>query len=365
MYSLPTIHTIGRRLILRAFAAGFLAALAGPPAVAGPETFAVGTAFAGPGQRATGVLSVPAGSDAGLDIPVAVVRGTRSGPVLALVAGAHGTEYASIVAVEKLIETLDPAEMSGTVILVPLLNTASFEQKVPHVNPIDGKNMNRFYPGKADGTQTERALFAVTKQIVERCDYLVDFHGGDLDEDLRPYSYWLKTGNEKRDAVTRQMALAFGLDTIVIAADRPTDPGASRYLDATAATRGKFALTVEAGRAGTVAPEDVSALVNGTLSVMRLLKMLPGAPSPVEHPVWIESIETITSEQTGIFRPLVARGAYVAEGMKIGYVTDYGGRTVFEARAQKAGVVLYVCAVHSMKKGDTIATVGVVAASPP
>ena len=365
MYSHRTIRTMTPRTILGSAAAAFLAAQVCLAAAAEPDTFTVGTASAAPGRKATGVLAVPAGSDAGLDIPVAVVRGSRSGPVLALVAGAHGTEYASIVAVEKLIERLDPAQVSGTVILVPLLNTASFEQKVPHVNPVDGKNMNRFYPGKSDGTQTERALFAVTKQIVERCDYLVDFHGGDLDEDLRPYSYWLKTGNPKQDDVSRQMVLAFGLDTIVIAADRPTDPGASRYLDATAATRGKSALTVEAGRAGTVAPEDVSALVDGTLSVMRLLKMLPGAPSPVQHPVWIESVQTVTSEQTGIFHPVVARGAYVAEGMKIGDVTDYAGRTVFEARAPKAGVVLYVCAVPSMKKGDTIATVGVVVASPP
>src|SRR6516164_5914155 len=135
------------------------------------SSFSIGTASAAPGQKSTGYLEVPAGVDAATKLPIIVINGTRSGPVLALVAGAHGTEYASIVAVEKLIETLDPAEMSGTVILVPLLNTASFEQKVPHVNPIDGKNMNRFYPGKADGTQTERALFAVTKQIVERCDY--------------------------------------------------------------------------------------------------------------------------------------------------------------------------------------------------
>jgi predicted deacylase len=154
--------------------------------------------------------------------------------------------------------------------------------------------------------------------------------------------------------------LAFGLGTIIISADRPADPKASRYLDATAATRGKPAVTVEAGHAGTVEPGDVSALVEGTLSVMRLLKMLPGAPSMVENPVWIESVKTVTSAETGIFYPLVDRGTYVAQGMKIGYVTDYVGRKTFEARAPAAGVVLYVCSVPSMKKGDTIANIGVV-----
>ena len=341
-----------------------LAGFAGP-AVARAQAFAVGTASAERGEKAAGILKIPAGSDAGLDIPVVVVNGEKRGPVLALVAGAHGTEYASIVALEELIENLDPAEISGTVIVVPLVNIASFEQKVPHVNPVDGKSMNRFYPGKADGTQTERALYAITKQVVERCDYLIDFHGGDLDEDLRPYSYWVKTGKHNQDAMSRRMVLAFGLPTIIVSADRPTDPAESKYLDATASTRNKPSITVEAGHAGTVDPGDVGTLVDGTLSVMRLLEMLDGDPSMLENPVWIESVKTVASEQTGIFYPQVERGAYVAKGMRLGYVTDYVGKRIFEARAPEAGIVLYVCSVPSMKKGDTIANVGVVAASAP
>jgi predicted deacylase len=341
------------------------AALASAATAQPRGAFAVGSASAAPGQKATGVLTIPAGADAALEIPVAVVHGARPGPVLALVSGAHGTEYASIIAVEKLIERLDPAEISGTLILVPLVNVASFEQKVPHVNPVDGKSMNRFYPGKADGTQTERALYAMTKQVVERCDYLIDFHGGDIDESLVPYSYWLKTGDEKLDAASRRMVLAFGLPMIIVATDRPKDPAASRYLDSTGATRGKPTITVEAGHAGTVDSADVSALVDGSLSVMRALGILPGEATPVEHPLWIESVQTVKSDRTGIFYPLVRRGTYVAEGAKLGYVTDYLGRKVFEARSPAAGVILYVCSVPSMKSGETIANVGVVAPGSP
>src|ERR1700719_783292 len=71
-------------------------------------SFAVGTASAAPGQKATGYLEVPAGVDAGTNIPVVVVNGGKPGPVLALVTGAHGTEYVSIIAVERLIVDLDP-----------------------------------------------------------------------------------------------------------------------------------------------------------------------------------------------------------------------------------------------------------------
>jgi predicted deacylase len=328
-------------------------------------TVTVGSATASQGHRATGYLEVPAGSDPALKIPVLVFHGAWDGPVLAIVAGAHGTEYASILAAEKLIDRIDPTELSGSVILVPLVNLNSFEQKVVHVNPVDGKSMNRFYPGRHDGSQSERAAYVITRQVVEPSDYLIDLHGGDLDESLRPYSYWPRTGNEKIDSISREMALAFGLDHIIVATDRPREPGASRFLDSTATTRGKPAIAAEAGFAGRSEPEDVDALVRGCLSVMRFLKMLPGTPTRIEHPVWLESVRTVTSEQTGIFYPLVHRGSFVEQGMKLGYVTDYFGKTLTEAKSPAAGVVLYISAVPSMKKGDTIANVGVVARSNP
>jgi predicted deacylase len=325
------------------------------------NSFTVGTATAARGEKATGTIEVPPGVDAGLSIPVAVIHGAQPGPVLALVAGAHGTEYTSIIALEKLIAMLSPAELSGTVIIVPLINIQSFAQKVPHVNPVDRKSMNRFYPGKIDGTQTERASYVITKEVVEKCDHLIDLHGGDLDESLRPYSYWTKSGKEKQDQISRDMVLAFGLDHIIISTDRPKDPQASRYLENTATTRGKPSITAEAGHAGTVETDDLNALINGCLNVMRYLKMLPGKVLMVEHPVWIDRVVTLSSEKDGIFYPLVKRGTYVEQGMKVGYVTDYVGQVIFEARAPVAGIVLYVCAVPSMTKGATVANIGVVA----
>src|SRR4051812_18041129 len=323
------------------------------------EDARVGTAAAPRGQIARGTIEVPAGSDAALSIPVAVFNGARPGPVLAIVSGAHGTEYASIIAVERLMQQIDPNTLSGAVILVPLVNVPSFEQKIAHVNPVDGKSMNRYYPGRAGGTQTERASLAITREVVEKSDHLIDLHGGDLDESLRPYSYWTKTGNEKQDAIAREMVLAFGLDTIIISADRPKDPAASRYLENTASTRGKPSLTAEAGHAGTVEAADVKALVDGCLSVMRYLKLMEGPRTIVDAPVWIERVASIASDATGIFYPLVTRGSYVQKGAKVGYVTDYLGTTILEARAPDSGIVLFIRAVPSMTKGETIANIGV------
>jgi uncharacterized protein len=327
--------------------------------------FTVGTATAAVGQKADGYLQVPAGVDAATNIPVVVVNGRKPGSVLALVTGAHGTEYVSIIAVEKLIRDLNPAEISGTVILVPLVNVQSFEQKVPHVNPLDNKSMNRFYPGKPDGTQTDRALYLITKEVVDKCDYLIDYHGGDLDESLRPYAYWGAVGKPEQDRISKQMVLAFGLDHIIIWGERPTDPNATRYLDNTASVRGKPAIVVEAGHAGTVETDDVALLVNGTYSTMRLLKMLPGEPHFIENPVWLEKVVDVLADGPGIWYPLVKRGTYVQEGMKLGYITDYFGKVIQEPRAPVSGVVLHVNALPSLKKDVNIADLGVPAAKAP
>src|SRR5882762_4262972 len=321
--------------------------------------FSVGTASAAPGEKSIGTLEVPAGVDAATSIPVVIVNGAKPGKVLALVSGAHGTEYVSIIA------TLDPAQVTGIIILVPLINIQSFEQKVPHVNPVDNKSMNRFYPGKPDGTQTDRASYLITKEIVDRCDYLIDYHGGDLDESLRPYAYWGPSGREAQDRTSKEMVLAFGLDHIIIWRERPSDPAATRYLDNTASVRGKPSIVVEAGHAGTVETDDVALLVNGTLSTMRALKMLPGEPRNIQNPVWIEKLVDVLADGSGIWYPLVKRGTYVSAGMKLGTITDYVGKVIAEPRAPVSAIVLHVNALPSLKKGDNIADLGVPASKPP
>ena len=160
------------------------------------------------------------------------------------------------------------------------------------------------------------------------------------------------------------MVSAFGFDHIIIETDRPTDPSRSRYLDTTAITRGKPSITVEAGRAGTTDAKDVDALIRGSLDVMRCLKMLRGTPTPVEHPVWVGNISMLTSDRDGVFYPLVSAQMYVQQGMTIGYLTDFFGVKVQDITAPVSGVVLYIGAVPSMKKGDNISYIGEIASAP-
>ncbi len=352
-------------IMVAALLAGFAPALAEPA----DAPFVVGTAAAARGQKGTGVLSVPAGVDAALDIPVAVVarRAARPG------AGARRRRARDRVRLDHRAGEADRADSTrprsrGTVILVPLVNVPSFEQKVPHVNPVDGKSMNRFYPGKADGTQTERALYAITRQVVERCDYLIDYHGGDLDESLVPYSYWLKTGNEKQDAISRRDGprvrapddhhrggSAEGSGRLALSRQHRRDARQTlRHGRGRARRNGRAGGRRGARRRDVLASCGSCSMLSGSAGRRSSARSGSRRSGPSR------------AEQTGdLLSAGVPEALTCAEGMKLGYVTDYLGRTVFEARSPAAGVVLYVCAVPSMKKGETIANIGVVASGSP
>jgi predicted deacylase len=300
---------------------------------------------------------VPAGIDSGLAIQVAVIHGARPGPVVAFVAGSHGTEYASIVALQRFIETVDAKSLAGTVIVAPLLNVASMEQMVPHINPVDRKGMNSSYPGNPSGTQSERALALVADQIVRPASVVVDLHGGDLDEDLRPYSYWIRTGNPTQDDASKALALAFNLDVIIVRDVDATNPASARSLSGFAQSLGKTTFVAEAGRAGLVEPEAVTALVSGCQNVLAALKMTAGVVPTMTKAVYVGSDLRVRSEKPGMFYKSVERGSYVVKGQKVGHLTDYVGREMGDVVAPQSGIVTFIRPVPSAGVGATLATV--------
>jgi predicted deacylase len=267
---------------------------------------------------------------------------------------------------QKLISRIDGRALAGTVIVLPLLNVASFETMTPHVNPIDRKGMNSTYPGDPNGTQTQRALAEVTKQIVTPADVVVDLHGGDLDEDLRPYSYWFRGGRAAQDSAGLKLALAFGLDHIIVTDVDPSGPNAGRSLSGQALVRGKTVLVAEAGRSGIVAPADLSALVEGSLNVLGELKMLPRKPAHVQHPTWLAGAGArVAADSAGVFFPSVARDTRVTKGQVVGHTTDFVGRPTGDVRAPIDGLVTFIRGVPSMWPRATLVNVAPVLKEPP
>ena len=330
---------------------------------AGP--FTLGSVTAAPGTTVSGSLTVPAasGSDA-TTIPFSIVNGTRSGPVLALVAGTHGVEYPPILALQRVRASLDPKTLTGTVILVHVANMPGFLHRAIYYTPGDAKNLNRVFPGKADGTISERIAFVITRDVIARATHLIDIHCGDGNEWLRPYSYWVTTSAPAVVAASKDMVLAFGLDHIVIDTSRPSDPLASLYLANTASTRGKPGVTVESGGWARTDEESIARIERGVAGVLRHLGMRAEGPDPVAHPVWLGRNEVLLSAHTGLLYPQVEPGQTVAEGALIARITDFHGALLQEVRSPFAGEVLYVVATPPINAGEPVGFVAERAAAP-
>jgi predicted deacylase len=230
----------------------------------------------------------------------------------------------------------------------------AFLGRAIYYTPGDHKNLNRVFPGRADGTISERIAFAITREFIERTQYLLDLHCGDANESLRPYLYWTINAAPPLVENIRQLAAAFGMDHVILDNGRPTDPAASVYLENTAITRGKPALTIESGGMGQSDEESIARIERGVAGVLKHLKMRATGPDPVEHIVFLGRNQVLTSQHTGIFYPLVDKGTTVAEGALIGRITDFHGKTVEEVRAPFTGEILYVIGTPPTSKGEPL-----------
>lgn len=332
--------------------------LAAAPAAA-QSPFTLGGVTAAPGTLAAGTLTIaPRAGDNGAEIPFSIVHGARPGPVLALVAGTHGMEYVPIVALQRLRTAIDPATLSGTIVMVHVANMPSYLGRTIYYTPADGKNLNRMFPGKADGTLSERIADLLTREVIARATHVVDLHCGDGNESLRPYVYWMTNGTPEVAEGSRRLALASGFDHIVVDRGRPTDPAQSVYLSNTAILRGKPALTVESGYLAVIDEESIARIERAVAGWLRELGMRPTGPPPVAAPIWIDRSEVLTSAATGIFSATVARNDTVAAGTVIGRITDFHGRVLQEIKSPFAGIVLYVLGTPPISKGEPVAFIG-------
>lgn len=324
------------------------------------QAVTIGSVTARPGEKASGFLDVPAGVDSATRIPISILRGRQPGPALALVAGTHGSEVAPIIALQRVREALDPAnDLRGTIILVHIANLPSFVHRTIYRNPWDQMNLNRVYPGKPNGTVTERIAHAITAQIIAKSDYLVDMHAGDGNEALRPYTYWNDQRVDKRvDSLAKLMALAWGNDHIIIDTSRPRDPAASVYTTNTANLRGKPAITTEIGYLGVPDEEMIVRNYRSVLRLLRHLDMLPGPKEYVEAPLWIDRSEVLTSPESGTWHALVRPGETVQKGTPLGRLTDYFGNEIALSRSPMTGVVLCIVGTPAMSKGEPVGMVG-------
>jgi uncharacterized protein len=275
----------------------------------------------------------------GLSVPLVEVTGAADGPVLTVLAGVHGCEYASMAAVRRWTRTLEDRELCGRVRAVPVLNVTAFAARTPFVVPEDGKNLNRCFPGNAQGTRAERLAYDTFHQLIEGSDAVIDAHCGDLVEALQPFTLY-EAGPAEESA--RELAVAYGLPYVI-----RQQPGPSRAIGGTsseaAAEAGIPAITAEAGGCGLVEEDAVRLHIAGLDRVLGALGMAAEQTGAAAQPRYLSRFLWLRCRAAGWWEPTVAAGDAVTAGQVIGTVSGLDGAELLEEIIAPAdGVIIFL-----------------------
>jgi predicted deacylase len=243
----------------------------------------------------------------------------------------------------------------GILIVIPLLNRPGFYERSVYVNPEDGDNLNRLFPGDPKGKWGERFAHRLLTEIVTRCEYAIDLHAGDLIEDLTPFVIYRETGEAALDERIRKMADAYGARWAVKSAPTGERPGS---LYALAALNGVASMLAESGGRGLLIEEDVVRHVRGVTNILRAIGALDGAPEPVAPPRVVNSFDWLRSPVEGIFHSRVRVDQHVTAGDVVGELIDLVGEPLATVKAPVSGVVLFVVTSPAMKKDGLLLAIG-------
>ena len=295
---------------------------------------------------------------AGIELPCFQATGSSDGPHLCLIGGVHGAEYSSIAAVRRFMKSLHTAQLSGRITAIPIASITSFWNRTPFVIPEDGKNLNRSFPGKRDGTFTEALAYHLFNDVVLESDYLIDMHGGDMVEALEPFVGYDESPHQD---IVREIAIAYGVRLILFTrtADRLGEPGTPTMLRTAATEAGIPSLLTEIGDRGQLQPEAVQQHIAGLNRVLRHLKMLPGEPpSPNGDQQLVKRLLAITSNHDGWWERHVDVGEPVEAGTTVGVIEDLYGNELERITAPADGLFVFLTTSPAVTAGALLGGLG-------
>jgi hypothetical protein len=262
-----------------------------------------------------------------LDTPVLVAHGLKRGPVLCLMAAIHGDELNGVEIVRRVMSDLDPQQLSGTVIGVPIVNLLGFLRASRYLP--DRRDLNRYFPGNPRGSAASRIAYLFFHQIARNCNYLVDLHTGSLDRTNLP-----QLRADLSDPNVFRFTEFFGATSVL------HQLGAAGTLRRAAGEAGIPAVTFELGEPQTLQVEHVDF---GVLAIETLIDKL-GMMDRMRHwsekqPVFYAS-RWVRSDQGGILLTSVRLGAKVKEGDILGTVTNPLSNEVMQVRSPFDGRVI-------------------------
>jgi N2-acetyl-L-2,4-diaminobutanoate deacetylase len=294
-------------------------------------------------------------------IPLTVVRNGR-GPTALLTGANHGDEYEGPLALQELALTLDPAAVAGRVIIVPFMNYPAFRAGL-RTSPIDRGNLNRSFPGRPDGTVTEKIADYFVRTLLPQADIVLDIHSGGRTLDFLPFACIHRLPDSALEARARAAMAAFSAPYSMIL--REID--AAGMYDTAAEDMGKVFVSTELGGGGTSTARSVAIARRGCRNLLVhagiLSGELDGNPSVMLDMPSADCF--VFAEDEGLIEPRVDLGTSVRDGDELARIwrVDRTGRSPQICRARMDGLLVARHFPGLIKPGDCLAVLAVEAGS--
>ena len=280
-----------------------------------------------------------------IDTPIYVYRGLEDGPVLALTAGMHGDEINGMEIVRRILDAGHNRVKRGTVLCMPVINVYGFlnySREVP-----DGKDINRSFPGSKSGSLAARVAYHMTHDVIPFIDYGIDFHTGGAMRTNYPQVRCVM-----QDTTNVELANAFHAPFTIDAPFRP------HSLRQTAAKKDKHIIVYEGGESVRFDQHAIEEGVNGTLRLMKYLKMIDWAPEPKEENKIIWSSSWARARTAGLFLAEIKCGDLIHKNQIVGTLTDPFGEFKEQIKSPTTGYVVGLNNNPVVNAGDALIHIG-------
>jgi predicted deacylase len=310
--------------------------------------------------RQCGFLSVPFSTHESaygrIQLPLVCLK-NGEGPTALLVAGNHGDEYEGQIALIRLIQSLEPASVSGRIIVLSAANLPAVLAG-QRCSPLDDGNLNRAFPGDSNGGPTVMIAHYIESVLLPMADYALDLHSGGSSLVYRPCT--LVRDNGAPEHVTRTFAAvrAFGGAMAYVTDGR--NQGAERTFHAAADRCEVVTITAELGGGSCVDAEGLLLAEAGTRRFLYHIGILNEGPAPTPDPLRFMKVEGaaayVLAPESGLFEPSVALGAIVQAGDLAGCIhyPDTPWRDSTPVRFRTGGFVVCRRALCATRRGDCL-----------
>lgn len=281
-------------------------------------------------------------------LPMTVICGKKPGKTVLITAGVHSCEYVGIEAVIELEKEIQPEDINGTLILVPIVNISGVEHRLPTLVPEDGKNLNRVFPGSPDGTASERLAWFFTDKIFPHIDFYMDIHSGGIYEDLDHYVYYVGNCDPAVSEAAKEAAQCCNVPFMVKSG---STTGCYNY----AGVMGIPAILLERGGNGRWSYEEVEQDKADIKNMLRQLDIFDESPIDFkQNPFLLERPLYLTVSHSGLWYTNLKAGDEVKLGQELGYITDYRGNILECVHAGHDGRILYLTKTLYADKGTEV-----------